>query len=275
MIPGAALVAIINGDISSVIEVMNSRRASGTLLLLIWSIVSARSAFCADGATTFNSKCASCHTVGGGNLVGPDLAKVKDWAEVDLTSTVERMQSMAGPLTPDEIKSLVGFLKSAKPQSASSAPSPDAQTAAKPQAESKKEEHGSAENGRKLFTGKLSFQNGGMSCISCHSSAGEGGTVGLDLTHVANKMPEAALISACESTPFPVMKSAYSKHPITHQEAVDLAAYFETTKSIEGEKRPANPTWIAGTAIATIALAAIAFGYRKRNSSVRKKLRRR
>lgn len=253
---------------------MNARQASGILLLLIWSTVTARSAFGADGAATFKSKCASCHTVGGGNLVGPDLAGVKDWAETDLTSTVQRMQNMAGPLTPDEIKSLVGFLKSAKPQSASAPPSPEAQTAAKPDAEPKKEK-GSAENGRKLFTGKLSFQNGGMSCISCHSSAGEGGTVGLDLTHVAVKMPEVALISACESTPFPVMKSAYSKHPVTHQEAVDLAAYFETTKSIEGEKRSANPTWIAGSTIATITLAAIAFGYRKRNSSVRKKLRRR
>ena len=254
---------------------MNKRTASIFFISAAGFVCTASSAFAqgpADSAATFSSKCASCHTIGGGKLVGPDLAGVKGWPDADLTKTVERMQGMAGPLSPDEIKGLVGFLKSANAQADLKAKQEEIKAKA---AIAEDKEPASATTGRDLFTGKTSLQNGGMSCISCHSSSGGGGTVGLDLTNVAERMTGAALISACETAPFPVMKAAYAKHPITHQEARNLAKYFESTKDIKTTERKFEPTWLAGSAIALVTLAAIGFGYRNRNDSVNKKLRRR
>jgi hypothetical protein len=88
-------------------------------------------------------------------------------------------------------------------------------------------------------------------------------------------MSETALVSACENTSFKVMKNAYAKHPITHQEARDLAKFFEATQSGQKSANKYQPTWLAGTAVSVAVLATIGIGYRKRNAPVRKKLRRR
>jgi cytochrome c553 len=133
---------------------------------------------------------------------------------------------------------------------------------------------GSAQTGRKLFNGGQAFANGGVSCISCHQTENDGGTLGPSLADIASKMPAEGLEAACETTPFKMMKEAYAAHPITKQEAMDLTAYFESLKNAprQGHNTPVD---LIATAGAVGMLLLIAWGYRHRNTSVREKLKRR
>lgn len=237
-----------------------------------WAIFAAPAAPAQDtGSATFAEKCTACHTIGSGNAVGPDLSKVSNWTDADLSVSVRRMEKMVGPLTDEQVNGLVSFLK--RSDATSQLQAKQAEAKAKASIEQDKNP-ASANNGRLLYFGKQPFENGGMSCVSCHSAGAAGGALGPDLSTIGQRMSETALVSACENTSFKVMKKAYANHQITHQEARDLAKYFQATKPVESRVK-IDPTWLAGTAIATVALAAIGFGFRKRNSQVRDKLRRR
>jgi hypothetical protein len=137
-----------------------------------------------------------------------------------------------------------------------------------------KREPASAERGRRLFYGDEAFKNGGLSCISCHSIDHSGGNMAPDLTLISSKMQPAALVSACEQTPYKVMKSAYKDHAIQHQEALDLQAYLYTVKEPHDKERKL-PVELLGGGLAAAILVLIAAGYRGRNKSARSKLHRR
>lgn len=259
-------------------------------------VMPAKPGHAASSNETFEQKCAGCHTVGGGKLVGPDLEGVKDWDDAKLTSEVKRMQQMAGPLKDEEISSLVRFLKAAPDGIAAAADTTVSSdiaaindtAASGPQVPAPSQVNkapagesfdlaaapGSARRGRELFSGQAAFTNGGMSCISCHQTEGEGGNLGPDLHNIAGKMPATALIAACETTPYKIMKDAYAAHRVTKQEAIDLAKYFEALKG-EPESKRAFPVVLAGLSGAFLLVLAIAWGYRNRNRSAREKLQRR
>lgn len=226
--------------------------------------------------TLFNEKCSGCHTIGGGSLVGPDMAPVAKWSQADITTAVKRMEKNVGPLSDDQISSLVKFLKD---------PSAGKLLKAQEQAvtdpgndlagvDTGMVEHGASDTGAAYFKGTRAFKNGGMACIACHQVDGAGGTMAPDLTHIADKMSEKGLASACQQTSFPVMKAAYREHPVIKQEALDLTAYFVSLKQPHEKKRELPvPLW--GVALALVLLSMIGFGYRKRNTSIRSKLERR
>jgi len=219
----------------------------------------------------FNEKCSGCHTISGGMLVGPDLKSVCSWSNDDAAKAVKRMEKNVGPLAPEQVTALVKFLKdpnAAKKLKEAAAAKVEAPTATGEIAK------GSPEVGEKLFAGSAPLKNGGMACIACHQVSGAGGTMGPDLTGVADKMGETGLASACEQTPFKVMKAAYKDHPVLKQEALDLTAYFVSLKQSH-EKKSEAPVPVYGLAIALVVLAAIAVGYRNRNTSARDKLQRR
>lgn len=232
-----------------------------------------------DGASLFSQKCSGCHTVGKGKLVGPDLEPTHTWETDKLTGEVKRMEKMAGPLADTDVAQLVKFLKSQKatrlnadidtsfaaPVQSSSPAKPDFDLAAEP---------GSAQTGRRLFTGEQGLANGGMACIACHQAESNGGTLAPDLSAIAEKMSPTALVAACEKTPYKVMKEAYASHPVTRQEAIDLTKYFDWLKT---NKPTAQrfPVGLVGVAGAVLMMILIALGYRNRNTSVRDKLTRR
>lgn len=268
-----------------------------------------------DGATTFNQKCTGCHTIGKGQLVGPDLQVVKSWTDDKLTAAVKRMQQQVGPLNEQEISGLVSFLKSSQGaedtaggKSTGSAPEPgssdktaqhqqppgtsapagekkieavgspgatgDKTATAVPDAIDIATMPGSVEAGRRLFNGEQALANAGISCISCHQAEGNGGTMGPDLSGIANKLPPAALVASCQTTPFKVMKDVYAKHPVTRQEAIDLTKYFE---SLKGKAKPVDsvPAGWLGLGGAVLLMAIIGWSYRNRKQSARDKLHRR
>lgn len=86
-------------------------------------------ALASDPATLYKQKCSACHTIGGGNRVGPDLAPTAKWSIGDLTKAVKGMEKNVGPLTTEETDSLVTYLKNSKvtkqaPAAATTATSP-------------------------------------------------------------------------------------------------------------------------------------------------------
>lgn len=237
-----------------------------------------------DGEQVYKAKCAACHTLGKGPLVGPDLAPGKSWTDANLVPSIKRMEKTVGALTDADVNNLVEFLKNPVPSGGENkATETDAQASAAPETDKAAEtaetksstiEGGSALEGAELFDGRRAFKNGGMACNACHSLDGTSSTMGPDLGNISERMNEAALAAACQQTPFKVMKTAYAEHPVTKQEAVNLAKYFE---SIKGQKQPAEklPLNLCGAAGSVLILALVALGYRNRNSGVRNKLHRR
>ncbi len=250
-----------------------------------------------SGSDLFQSKCAGCHTLGKGALVGPDLAGTKTWDDEKLSGAIKRMEGSVGPLAANETSDLIAFLKN--PPSGDAAKSTDgaqatasdstkkpadgAQTTsseqanAEPAKEAPKDELqalGSALDGEMLFDGRKAFSNGGMSCNACHVAGDKGAGLGPDLTKISEKMNDAALLAACQQTPFKVMKAAYASHPVTKEEAASLVKYFNSLKGTQSahEKFPIS---LCGGAGSLLILLLIAAGYRNRNNGVRKKLHRR
>lgn len=177
-------------------------------MFLLW----AASSHAATGAALFEERCTACHSIGGGDLAGPDLVAAKRLARNDLRAAVKRMETNVGPMTAAEIDSLVGFLVGAAPHVAVAATPPPPR--------------GNPSNGRRLFFGEKPLANGGAPCFACHSLGGEGGNLAADLTNA-----KANIVAVAEQPAFPLMKAAYAHHAVTEAEANDLAAFVAETKA--------------------------------------------
>ena len=223
-----------------------------------------------DAARVFRQKCAGCHTVGGGASAGPDLKGVQGRPDEEIAAAVRRMQDRVGPLTDTEVTELTGLLQD---PAAAERIAAQEQLAAK--AAVRQLAPPSADRGRQLFEGRRRLQHGGLACTACHRVNGRGGTIGMDLTGTTARIGPGSLPSAIQQASFPLMKDAYKNHPITPQEAADIAAYLNTVQAT-----PLKPTaddavpWLAvAGALALFGLMAVS--YRKRNAGVRARLQRR
>lgn len=87
--------------------------------------------------------------------------------------------------------------------------------------------------GESLFTGATRLTNGGTACIACHSAGeydGLGGPgLAFDLNGVVQDYGTAGFVAAITDPLVDPMIAVFGDHPITDQEANDLAAYLETT----------------------------------------------
>ncbi|GAB1714964.1 MAG: cytochrome c, class I [Nitrobacter sp.] len=245
----------------------------------IWAALPtvANAADAAAGKKLFEEKtCSACHSVGGGDLVGPDLKGVtkerssewlhawisapdamiakKDPIAVELVKKYNGMEMPNLGLNPSEIDNILAFLGSGGGGGASAAAAPALK--------------GNAEKGKDLFTGNERFANGGPPCMACHSTGGlgafGGGHLGPDLTEVAKRLGGASGLTAwLGGLPTPTMKAVWSKQPPTPQERADVAAFLAQ----EGlAVRSASAIWqLAGlTGLGAVILLLIA-GFRWRN----------
>lgn len=218
-------------------------------------------------ARLYADKCSACHTVGGGDLVGPDLLSSTEWAADELTKGVKRMEEMAGPLTDDEVRMLVELLKD--PQVTARIEG-DQQFSEQESAAT--DEPASAETGRQLFTGEVALENGGIACASCHRVGSRGGTLAVDLTDSFSRLGRSALLSGIEQAGYPVMRSAYASHPVTRPEALHLAAFLQEIQDSAGAPDSQFPVLWMAVAAALLFFGCTTLFYRNRNTGTRRRL---
>jgi mono/diheme cytochrome c family protein len=133
---------------------------------------------------------------------------------------------------------------------------------------------GSAETGRRLFTGELRFRNGGAACIACHSLAalpGGGGVYGPDLTKTFSDYGAEGLDASLTEIPFPSMKPIYGSRPLHSEERGHLAEFLRTAGSASQDGAGRTPGLVALAGVAVFFLLLLAFG-KGRLTGVRKPL---
>lgn len=189
-------------------------------------------------ATRFTQSCTGCHTIGGGAARAPDLAAVVDWPEPQLTAAIRSMERKVGPLGDETISLLAQLLA-------------DKQARVRVQAAQASRRQASASGpvrvdsrlGGSLFFGLTPLSNGGLPCNSCHRFHGEGGTLGPDLTQAARGIEPESLAGSIARAGFAVMRGAYKDHPITEQEARNIAAFMQQATSPRRAPRDSRLTW--------------------------------
>ncbi len=241
-----------------------------------------------DGEGLFKAKgCAACHTNGGGDLVGPDLAGVttrrdKAWllrwvqepdkmlAEGDAIAAemFGKYNKIPMPnlgLTESEAATLIAYFESLDTAGAPAAAiaTPAVTLPA-----------GDVENGKALFMGTTPLTNGGPHCIACHSVAGigalGGGNLGPDLTTSGYIVSDTAFATFISAPSTVTMGAVWANTPLTEQEQADLYSFL--SKASITQREPSALTQIAllsgGSAAAFIVLAQV--WWRKRLAGVRK-----
>ena len=261
---------------------------SGVLLasLFYQAAASANPQTVDDGRAIFDLKCKACHTVGGGDLVGPDLDGVTErrdlaWltrfihepdvviAEGDpiATELLAKYNNVAMPnlaLSEPEVESLLAYFNSGESSAPVAVDLPP----------------GDSRRGEALFTGGRSLQNGGTPCLSCHSVGGVGalggGNLGPDLTKVYSRFGEAGLGSSLQNIAFPTMLNIYINKPLTDQEVADLVAFFERadgTQHAGAAQQSTSAFWIAGGVGALLLFGVMAIFWPRQRESISDRLR--
>ena len=220
--------------------------------------------FAAQGQETaayFKQNCSSCHTIGGGRLVGPDLKdittrQVRDWlvrfilnpqAMIDrgdpyAKQILEESRGVVMPpvagLTRDRANLLLDLI--------------EAESALeKSQFEGVKFSDRpftsqDIELGHRLFIGTEKLKNGGPPCISCHTVRGltllGGGRLGVDLTKVSERIGGRKPLSAWLVSPATTtMQPVFREHPLDAEEILPLVAYFEDAAKQVGDDDSVSP----------------------------------
>jgi mono/diheme cytochrome c family protein len=265
------------------------------LVSMVLAASDLRSQSPAAGEALFQSKCIACHTIGGGDLVGPDLAGVTErrprewlleWIQrpdamlargdalaLQLLEKYNRVPMLNLGLSEADSAALIAFLAqaggAATPTGAGTPPAAaEAASSAPPPA-------GDPSQGKNLFTGAMRFGSGGPPCMGCHSAAGigalGGGALGPDLTGVVAKYGGAPGLSAfLGGVPTPTMSAVWSGKPLSAQERGHVIAFLQQAVLAE---RPAEALWrlfglAAGGLVVLLVLSHVV--WRRRLTAVRR-----
>ena len=216
------------------------------VVISVVGLIGSQSVF-AQGSSKalYQQRCAACHSVGGGRLVGPDLAGISNrrserwllrWTQSSQTliqsgdpaakALFDEFNKIVMPdqaLSEEQIKGILAYIKEAEGQSATSVPA----TAEVTQEPSLDE----IERGKNFFQGKIRFANGGPSCTSCHHVKNEaimgGGILAKDLTTVSSRMGDQGIRAILMSAPFPVMSAAFEGKPVLDEEIRALIGFLK------------------------------------------------
>lgn len=231
------------------------------LLAVVVSISYSEKGWTQDsGEQVFNTTCFACHTIGGGRLIGPDLAGVhekrsQEWLEKFVKSSqsmidagdaeaVALFEEYSSMLMPDTVASeeqITQVLAYIKSQSLADASSVDASASEAVTVE----EPASEEDilaGQDLFQGTLRLINGGPACNACHEVRNDavigGGILATELTSVFSRMGGVGVTAILGRAPFPVMQAAYEDQPLTENEVTALVAFLEYADSEQYNQLP-------------------------------------
>jgi mono/diheme cytochrome c family protein len=242
----------------------------------------------------FRQNCASCHTVGGGRLTGPDLKDVSERAERDWL-----MRFIVDPRGVIDSGDLYAqkILSEARGVYMTPVPGMDAELAGKLldliDVESTLEKSRFAgiqlserplterdvELGRALFLGERELTAGGPACISCHSAPDlggfGGGRLGPDLTAVYGRLEGRKALGAwLASPPSLVMQPLYMDHPLESEEILSLVAFLkEGAETGQAETEPNVFAFVlSGIGVAAALMVLFDVAWRSRFRSVRRTL---
>ena len=201
----------------------------------------------AEAAAYFRQNCTSCHTIGGGRLVGPDLKNVserqsRDWL-VNFITNPKTVLASGDPyaaklkqeangavmppvpgMTPDRARALLDLIaaesKLEKSQFAG--------------LKITDEPFGPADvaRGRSLFVGTKPLAAGGPACASCHDALGldglGGGRLAPDLTKVYERLGGRKGLAAWLQAPATeTMRPLFATAPLSNEEILALTAFLE------------------------------------------------
>lgn len=230
-----------------------------TALLVLGS--GAASADAQETAAYFKQNCASCHTIGGGRLTGPDLKNVthqkdRDWlamflldpkAVIDAGDPYAQkllqeargvvMPTVAG-MTRERAKALLDLIESESKLERSAFAG-----VAVPTKPFTPEE---IDQGQLIFRGQQRLANGGPGCISCHTLRGVaalgGGRLGPDLSTVYERMEgRKGLVAWLAAPPTATMQPLFKPHPLRSEEIMSLVGYLEHAARRGGAANPLDP----------------------------------
>lgn len=237
---------------------------------------------------TFEKKCSSCHSIGGGVLKGPDLKGVSqrrklEWivkfvqnsaamiaaGDVDAVKIFNDFKQTDMPeqkLSDDDVKALIQFIEGdASSGSAKKLKSVTGLTQT------------DVEAGRAFYLGLTPLKNKGPACISCHSVADQGalggGTLAMNLTHYYSDQPsEAAVDNILLKLQRAVMGPVFADKQLTDDEAFAIKAFlFDADKNTATIRNPQKKFLFLGLGGTAVLLGVIDFTWRRRRkSSVRR-----
>ncbi len=236
----------------------------------------------AQGAALFTQRCATCHTVGEGDRVGPDLhgvmerrdeawvtrfitrpGEVIDSGDAVATALLARFNGIRMPdqqLTPEERSALYAFFRDCTQKGKGGCkPSP----AAKMGTDATPEE---IARGRRLFEGTEALAKGGPACFGCHDVRGlgvaGGGTLGPNLTFTFARLGERGMRPALAKLDTPMMGALYAKAPLEEEEQYALKAFLAEASRDGSKPRADRDFFYLGLvgALAVLGFMGVAYG---------------
>lgn len=239
-----------------------------------------------EGKALYEKKCKSCHTIGGGDRMGPDLQGISEKRRHDwLKSFIRSSNKLISSGDKDAVESFEKFKKKKMPDFNFSDKELDALLAYfsgkvsdnGPEESSAAPDSGKGnpEKGREYFEGTLRFAGNGVSCIACHDvNTGlriPGGRLAAGLTYsFRNSGGYEGLRSILESPPFPSMNVSYEKNPLTAEEIDHLIAFLETASATPETTGPQKNGFFRfcglGTAALLLLIMSIVWKNRKKKS---------
>lgn len=247
-----------------------------------------------DPAAFFKQNCTSCHTIGGGRLVGPDLKDVttrkdRGWLVQFLQNPKAMMDSgdayalklqqeahgvvmpTISGMAPAQAQALLDMI-------AAESKLPRSQFAGTQISERPLTAQDVA-TGRMIFLGQKGLAGGGPACISCHTLRGlgglGGGRLGPDLTRVYERLQGRKPLSAWLAAPAsPTMAPVFKARPLQPAEILGLVALFQDSAQRGGEDDSASMLnfFLLGTGGMVLGLVALDVAFRKRFRGVRRSL---
>ncbi|MCC6587151.1 MAG: c-type cytochrome [Bryobacterales bacterium] len=245
-----------------------------------------------DPAEFYRDNCASCHTIGGGRLTGPDLKNVaqrKDraWLVQFLQSPqamIDRGDGYALKLKQEARDVVMPTINGMSPARAELLLSMIEAESKLPKSQfvglqisDRPFTERDVELGKSLFMGHKKLANGGPPCVTCHTFNGAegfgGGRLGPDLSKAyerlqGRKAMGAWLYAPATATMNPTFKKAALKED---EEILPLLALFESTARAGGEDDRTGMAgfFAAGFAVAVVCLGLFAVIWRARFRAVR------
>lgn len=255
----------------------------GLLAVLAVPTMAPSAAAADETQSLFAAKCLSCHTVGDGPRVGPDLAGVGErrdraWlvdfvaepsamldSDPDAKALLAEYNGIRMPdlgLTREQAEALVELLTGCQGDECKI--TVDFVPVTKATAED-------IALGARLFSGAQPLYNGGPPCMSCHTVHNAdvivpGGTLGPDLTRTFSRLGDKGLDATLAEPQFDMMKTIFGYRPLSEEEVFALRAYLYDSNKRGVGSQAGYALFLAGLLGALIALIALNAAWSRRLS---------